>query len=1056
VLTRTLERAHFAFRADASGFTAGHFTHDAHSEAQALEFTPRHWNGLQTIVGSPVTLRTQSIARGDIELDTSVYNTELVDGGVEYARASAVERFENQAEGVEQSWRFSSEPTGEGDLVVRVAVAGYSGTATTSTGLHFYTPGKLGVRYSHGVWRDASGGAWDVPIAWDGQYITVTVPEHLVQAAAYPAVLDPTVSSEAAVDMLATGNTGDYARELGVAFSGSQYLVVWRDDRNSATSDIYGTRIATDGTIVDKYGLAINRGTTTDTTPVVAWAGSRWVVAWNQNNDIAAATVTAQATIAQLGNVAATAATESLPSIAGRGSNALLVFQSNSDVRGALFSGTSFGAPFDIAVTANTEADPSVAANPAGDYLVTWSEGTTAQDIKGQLVTSAGALNGTALVISAGAGAQIEPASTWNGTNYVVTWSNVTDIYGTRVDTTGAALDTHLEGTTTVGGKIISSAAGTQHASAVSCDAASCLVVWEDRRNITTNGADIYAQRTDLTLALQGTEITVSAATRNQLAPSVAGASSGFFAAWEDQRTGGASVAMATPIDDTGAVLNTTGEVLNTGYNSERAPAYAASPSSGFLAVWADSRALGDDIMAMRYSASGSALNSTASVVSNSANEQNDPSVSYDGTQYLVVWRDNRNATDDIFASRFDATTNAALDTAGIAISTAADRQLVPDVASGANVSLVVWQDRRNGATTGFDIYGAIVTQAGTISVPDIVISNAAGDQVRPAVTFDPADNVFVVVWSDPRTGGVADIYGARVDPSGAVLDTAGVLISGAANGQFTPDVAVSGNQLLVVWDDRRNEAPGDIYGARLTAAGSLNVLDPNGIAIATTGGQSEPTVVGTQNGRWVVAWTDDRNSATNQRDIYGQDIQASGTIGTEFVISGGTEDEFAPAFQNDPSSSTKPAIVYSKVRADINTRRVYRRTLTYLGDNGNTCSMASQCSSGFCVDGYCCDTDCGGSQTAFPKDCQACSMARGAAANGTCGVVSAGILCRWYDSGTSADTYCDVTEACDGVNTTCPQDLGRHAGLACTGACGAGHCPANDATGAPHICTCP
>jgi len=51
-------------------------------------------------------------------------------------------------------------------------------------------------------------------------------------------------------------------------------------------------------------------------------------------------------------------------------------------------------------------------------------------------------------------------------------------------------------------------------------------------------------------------------------------------------------------------------------------------------------------------------------------------------------------------------------------------------------------------------------------------------------------------------------------------------------------------------------------------------------------------------------------------------------------------------------------------------------------GGNGLVCTEATQCSSGACVDGVCCDTACGGGD---PSDCQACSTAAGASSNGTC-----------------------------------------------------------------------
>jgi hypothetical protein len=80
----------------------------------------------------------------------------------------------------------------------------------------------------------------------------------------------------------------------------------------------------------------------------------------------------------------------------------------------------------------------------------------------------------------------------------------------------------------------------------------------------------------------------------------------------------------------------------------------------------------------------------------------------------------------------------------------------------------------------------------------------------------------------------------------------------------------------------------------------------------------------------------------------------------------------------------------------------------------GTACTEDTECASGFCVDGYCCDSACGGDD---PSDCQACSLATGASANGTCTPLPSGIVCR------AQGGVCDVAEACDGVNGACPAD---------------------------------
>ncbi|MEC7522882.1 MAG: hypothetical protein VYE22_23605 [Myxococcota bacterium] len=96
---------------------------------------------------------------------------------------------------------------------------------------------------------------------------------------------------------------------------------------------------------------------------------------------------------------------------------------------------------------------------------------------------------------------------------------------------------------------------------------------------------------------------------------------------------------------------------------------------------------------------------------------------------------------------------------------------------------------------------------------------------------------------------------------------------------------------------------------------------------------------------------------------------------------------------------------------------------------DGDMCMADTDCGSGFCVDGVCCDSACGAGAT---DDCQACAIAAGAAADGVCGAVSAGTECR------ASAGVCDAAETCDGAALTCPADAFAAAGTSCRAAAGA------------------
>jgi hypothetical protein len=102
-------------------------------------------------------------------------------------------------------------------------------------------------------------------------------------------------------------------------------------------------------------------------------------------------------------------------------------------------------------------------------------------------------------------------------------------------------------------------------------------------------------------------------------------------------------------------------------------------------------------------------------------------------------------------------------------------------------------------------------------------------NQMSPSVAFD--GNNYLVVWDDDRITLDWDIFGARVNQAGEILDPGGFIISNAANDQQFSSVAFDGTNYLVVWQDERSDEFYDIYGARVSQDGT--VLDPGGFVIS-------------------------------------------------------------------------------------------------------------------------------------------------------------------------------------------------------------------------------
>jgi hypothetical protein len=361
------------------------------------------------------------------------------------------------------------------------------------------------------------------------------------------------------------------------------------------------------------------------------------------------------------------------------------------------------------------------------------------------------------------------------------------------------------------------------------------------------------------------TSMAYGAAPEDQESPSVAFDGTNYLVVWDDHRNGSDYDIYGARVTTSGTVLDSSGIAISIAVD-DQCYASIAFDGTDYLVVWADYRNGNDyDIYGARVTTSGTVLDSSGIAISTAADYQEYPSVAFDGTKCFVVWQDYRSGLDeDIYGARVNAN-GTVQDPAGKAISTDIDYQECPSVAFDGTNYLVAWEDYRNGSD--YDVYGARVNASGTVLDPSgIGISTATGYQEYPAVAFDGTN--YIVVCQDYRSGSDEDIHGARVTTLGIVLDSLGILISIApgAQSQYAPSVASDGTNYLVVWQDDQNGLDDDIYGARVTASGT--VLDPSGIPISTAADYQESPSVAFDGTNYLVVWQDFRGGL--DYDVYG------------------------------------------------------------------------------------------------------------------------------------------------------------------------------------------
>ncbi len=168
---------------------------------------------------------------------------------------------------------------------------------------------------------------------------------------------------------------------------------------------------------------------------------------------------------------------------------------------------------------------------------------------------------------------------------------------------------------------------------------------------------------------------------------------------------------------------------------------------------------------------------------------------------------------------------------------------------------------------------------AGDPTTAVINVATGASDQSYPDVacrTREPGGGGYLVVWRDTDSG-QRDIKGQRLNQNGALLE--GVLdICVEASSQWSPDVAYSlgDDRYLVVWPDDRDSATQgrNVYGRQVGGAGRIY----DEIVISTASGDQAPVAViyGSGSASYLVAWEDGRNA---DADLYGQRISGAGEL---------------------------------------------------------------------------------------------------------------------------------------------------------------------------------
>ena len=445
------------------------------------------------------------------------------------------------------------------------------------------------------------------------------------------------------------------------------------------------------------------------------------------------------------------------------------------------------------------------------------------------------------------------------------------------------------------------------------------LVVWSDRRNEATSSGDIYGQIFSTEGVPQGEPIAVCTDAADQYYASVAYSSidNQYLVVWNDYRNGN--------WDIYGQIVEADGSLAGSDFAVNSDPGtqdlgdvvHNADPASNdYLVVWYDMAQTA--VEGQLLDEAGSPIGSLLAI----ADSSSEPRAAYNSNRnsYMVVFQDNAVWGDANVAGRAiaaDGSMDPRFD-----ISTAASSQTMPAIAfnSTAPGYLVVWQDGRDQATTGNDIYGQRIDEDGNTQGGEITVCNSGEGQFEPVLAYSPDSNQYLVAWDDDRNSAASstDVYGQRVKADGSLADQGNFVISNAPGAQYLGSVAYGGAlyQYLAVWGDHRS-GRWDIYGQRLHWLG-LPTGNEFGVSAASEGHEEPDIAYNSTEQEYLIVWADDRDG-DGEADIWGQRYSAAGRpLGQNFAVREESGNETNAVVTYNPADNNYLVVWEDETEGDV------------------------------------------------------------------------------------------------------------------------------------------
>ena len=365
--------------------------------------------------------------------------------------------------------------------------------------------------------------------------------------------------------------------------------------------------------------------------------------------------------------------------------------------------------------------------------------------------------------------------------------------------------------------------------------------------------------------------------------------------------------------------------------NNQSAPAMTTLEDGGYVITWYSDH--DTNIYAQRYDSDGGVVGGEFRVNSYNSSTQQSPKIdSLKDGGFVVTWEDSSGHGGgsgwDIRGRQFDKDGSPLSDDFLVNTTTASGSQYDGNVTGLKDGGYVItWRNDSGGshdAGDSYDVWAQVYSANGTVSAPEFRVNKdqISGAQYEPAVAALNTGG-FAVTWRDDdgssHDAGDGAGAGSGYDVWARVFDASAnetvsefrVNTDQFSGSQYQPEITgLKNGGFVVTWrddsgashDDGTGTGSGvDVWAQVYANDGSITAQEFR-VNSYTASSQHQPSVVGLENGGFVVSWTDDdgaKHADGDSSDVWARAYAADGTpeAGGEFRVNTETRDaQNAPA----------------------------------------------------------------------------------------------------------------------------------------------------------------